>query len=72
MNLLLMLVILPAGTSTPSSPRPACLVVNILSRRSGRPQLAKVAQELAIAREKGIHTADSLTTELVQETIESE
>ncbi|KAK4047515.1 hypothetical protein OIO90_006157 [Microbotryomycetes sp. JL221] len=60
------------GTMTPpSTSRTACITVNLLSKRSGRPQLARVAQALSLDRLKGVHTFDTLTTELVHDTIEN-
>ncbi|KAM0786700.1 hypothetical protein ACM66B_002143 [Microbotryomycetes sp. NB124-2] len=61
----------PDGTLTPTTlSSPACITVNVLSRRSGKAQLASVAQKLALAREKRVYTTDMITTELVTETIE--
>ncbi|KAK4049587.1 hypothetical protein OIV83_004085 [Microbotryomycetes sp. JL201] len=62
----------PEGALTPTTlSKATCITINLLSRRSGQIQLATVAQTLARARQKGIHTVETITTELVTETIEN-
>lgn len=80
--LLRRLILAPGTTSTASStlvlsPTPANqpsrrshLTINLLSRVSGRPHLAKVARELAIASHDGQIKSQGLSEGLITETIE--
>lgn len=57
-------------TGAVSPPPPSSLLINLLSRRAGRPQLALVAQEMAHGMRKGTFDSESLTTDVVEEKVE--
>ncbi|ORY77990.1 hypothetical protein BCR35DRAFT_352990 [Leucosporidium creatinivorum] len=58
------------GDGAVSPPPPSSLLINLLSRRAGRPQLARVAQELAHGVRKRTYKSESLTTGVVEEKVE--
>lgn len=60
----------PARFRSNSDTSSATLKVNLLSRRAGRPRLARVGQALALAAQQGVYDREPLTTEMVVETIE--
>jgi undecaprenyl pyrophosphate synthase len=48
------------------------LTVNLLSRESGRPHLAKIAQDLALAQAAGVLKPSRLANGIIEETIDGE